>query len=132
MPALNAWRGITFEQVCFNHVDQIKMAMNVGGVASKESAWIVRGDEDHGGAQMDMLIIRDDRVVNLCEMKFLSKEFEPTADDEMRFRSRIATLQEYLSFKQTIHMTLVTTVGLKSNAHSSVIQQTVTINQLFG
>lgn len=131
MPALNAWRGIAFEQVCFNHVDQIKMALNVGGVASKESAWIVRGNGDQSGAQMDMLIDRADRVVNLCEMKFLSKEFEPTVEDEMKFRSRIATLQEHLSFKQTVHMTLVTTVGLKANAHSSVIQQTVTINQLF-
>ncbi len=80
---------------------------------------------------MDMLIIRDDRVVNLCEMKFLSKEYEPNNEDEMKFRSRIATLQEHLSFKQTIHMTLVTTVGLKHNAHSGVIQKVVTINQLF-
>lgn len=130
MPALNAWRGIAFEQVCFNHIEQIKSALDVGGVASRESAWIVRGDEDHNGAQIDMLIIRDDRVVNLCEMKFLSKLFEPTIDDEIKLRSRISTLQEHLSFKQTVHMTLVTTVGLKHNAHSGVIQQTVTINQL--
>ena len=131
MPALNAWRGIAFEQVCFNHIEQIKKALNVGGVASRETAWIVRGEEDHKGAQVDMLIIRDDRVVNLCEMKFLSREFEPTIDDEMKLRSRISILQDHLSFKQTVHMTLVTTVGLKSNAHSSVIQQTVTINHLF-
>ncbi len=130
-PSLNAWRGIAFERVCFNHVEQIKTALSIGGVASSQSAWIVRGDGEHEGAQMDMLIIRDDRVVNLCEMKFLSKEYEPNNEDEMKFRSRIATLQEHLSFKQTIHMTLVTTVGLKHNAHSGVIQKVVTINQLF-
>ena len=43
------------------------------------------------GAQMDMLIVRDDRVVNLCEMKYLSKIYEPNAEDEQTFRERIAT-----------------------------------------
>jgi hypothetical protein len=91
----------------------------------------VRGDENHNGAQIDMLIVRDDRVVNLCEMKFLSKEYEPQADDDTKLRARIATLQEYLSPKQTIHLTLVTTVGLKHNIHSGIFQQIVTIDSLF-
>ncbi len=130
-PQLNTWRGFTFEQVCFNHVSQIKRALGVENVVSSESAWIVRGDEDHKGAQIDMLIVRDDRVVNLCEMKFLSKEYDPKADDETKLRARIATLQEHLSPKQTIHLTLVTTVGLKHNAHSGIFQQTVTIGSLF-
>ena len=130
-PHLNAWRGFTFEQVCFSHVSQIKRALGVENVVSSESAWIVRGDENQKGAQIDMLIVRDDRVVNLCEMKFLSKEYEPQADDEMKLRARIATLQEHLSLKQTIHLTLVTTVGLKHNAHSGVFQQMVTIGSLF-
>lgn len=129
-PQLNSWRGLAFEQVCFSHVSKIKKALGVEGVASMESAWIIRGDEEKKGSQIDMLIVRDDRVVNLCEMKFLSKAFEPKAEDEQTFRERIATLQEHLSFKQTIHLTLVTTVGLKPNAHSGVFQQIVTIDQL--
>ena len=130
-PQLNDWRGITFEQVCFNHTNQIKRALGVENVVSSESAWIVRGDENHNGAQIDMLIVRDDRVVNLCEMKFLSKEYEPQADDDTKLRARIATLQEYLSPKQTIHLTLITTVGLKHNAHSGIFQQIVAIDSLF-
>lgn len=129
-PAINAWRSITFEQLCFNHTQIIKRALDVGGVASAQSPWIVQGDGQKQGVQIDLLIIRDDRVVNLCEMKFLSGEFEPTGDDEMKMRNRIARLQERLSFKQTIHLTLVTTVGLRRNAHSSVFQKVVTINQL--
>lgn len=128
--AMNAWRGITFEQVCFNHIGQIKRALGVESVASEETAWIVRGDEDRHGAQIDMLIIRADRVVNLCEMKFLSNEYEPNALDELALRNRIAVLQEKLSFKQNIHLTLVTTLGLKQNTHSDVFQQVVTIKQL--
>lgn len=130
-PQLNAWRGISFENVCFSHVCQIKKALGVENVVSSESSWIVQGDETHQGTQIDMLISRDDRIVNLCEIKFLSKEYEPQTDDETKLRTRIATLQEKLSPKQTIHLTLVTTFGLKRNAHSGIIQQIVTIGDLF-
>jgi len=37
-PQINAWRGITFEQVCFLHVSQIKRALGVENVVSSESA----------------------------------------------------------------------------------------------
>ena len=156
MPQLNSWRGLAFERVCFNHITNIKKALGVEGVSSTESSWIVKGDEDKAaiereqsdacitsaereqarqkvktGAQIDMLIIRDDRVVNLCEMKFLSTEFEPKNEDELALRGRIATLQEKLSFKQTIHLTLVTTLGLKQNAHSGIFQKIVTMDELF-
>ena len=132
MPQLNSWRGLAFERVCFNLISCIKKALGVEGVASTESSWIVKGDEDKTGAQIDMLIIRDDRVVNLCEMKFLSKEYEPKNDDELLLRGRIVTLQERLSFKQTIHLTLVTTIGLRQNAHSGIFQKVVTMGDLFG
>jgi AAA+ ATPase superfamily predicted ATPase len=131
MPPINSWRGLAFEQICFLHANSIKKALGIEGVASTQSAWIVRGDNDKKGAQIDMLIIRDDRIVNLCEMKFLSKEYEPNVEDEMVYRNRIATLQEKLSFKQTVHLTLVTTVGLKHNAHSGVFQKIVTLPALF-
>lgn len=129
-PQLNAWSGLAFEQVCFAHVFKIKKALGVEGVASSESALIIRGDEEKRGAQIDMLIVRDDRVVNLCEMKFLSKAFEPKTEDEQTLRERIATVQELLSFKHTVHLTLVTTVGLKANVHSGVFQHIITIDQL--
>jgi hypothetical protein len=131
-PRINTWRGFAFEQVCFNHVAQIKKALGVENVISNESAWIVKGDEANIGMQTDMLIVRDDRVVNLCEMKFLSKEYEPTNDDEFKYRARIAALQEKLSPKQTIHLTLVTSFGLRRNAHSGIFQQTVTIDDIIG
>ena len=100
-------------------------------MSSTESPWIVKCDEVKTGAQIDMLIIRDDRVVNLCEMKFLSTDYEPNNDDELALRGRIAKLQESLSFKQTIHLTLVTTLGLKHNAHSGIFQKVVTMSELF-
>lgn len=129
-PQINTWRGLTFELLCFNHSAQIKKALDIYGVASKESAWIVKGNKEEKGVQIDMIIDRDDRVVNLCEMKFLSAEYAPSQTDESLLRARISALQEHLSLKQTIHLTLVTTVGLKQTAHSGIIQKVVTLHDL--
>ena len=114
-----------------SHVEQVKTALGVSGVSSENAAWTMRGMDGQKGMQIDLIISRSDRVINLCEMKFLSKEYDPQADDETKLRARIATLQEHLSPKQTIHLTLVTTVGLKHNAHSGIFQQAVTIDSLF-
>ena len=67
---MSVWRGVAFEEVCWQHISKIKQALEIGGVKSSVSAWNVKGDDQKDGAQIDLLIIRDDHVVNLCEMKF--------------------------------------------------------------
>lgn len=130
-PALNAWRGIAFELVCFTHTAMIKRALGVENVVSNQSAWVERGDDSQGGTQIDLIIERDDHVVNLCEIKFLSVPYEPDNADEKRYRHAISMLQKHLSPKQYIHMTLVSTYGLKTGMHSGIFQQVVTMEQLF-
>lgn len=74
-PLVNSWRGFSFEEVCFNHISQIKKALNIFGVSSTQASWVLKGDEDTEGAQIDLLISRKDNVVNLCEMKFYNEKF---------------------------------------------------------
>ncbi len=50
-----SWRGIAFENVCFNHIEQIKNALRIGGVSSEESAWSKKAD-DTDGTQIDLII----------------------------------------------------------------------------
>ena len=69
-PSVSSWRGIAFEEVCLSHIQQIKAALGISGVSSEQSAWVVKGDDEKEGAQIDLLISRKDNVVNMCEMKF--------------------------------------------------------------
>lgn len=47
--------------------------------------------------QLDLVISRSDRVINLCEMKFVAGEFEVKNDYEMRLRERIQWMVEHVS-----------------------------------
>lgn len=128
---LKAWHGVAFEEVCWQHIQQIKRALEIGGVKSSLSAWNVRGDENQDGTQIDLLIIRNDNVVNLCEMKFASSPHTISKEEEIRLRHRIEALKATLSPKQTIHLTMITTYGIAYGKHSGIVQKEVTMDSLF-
>ena len=81
--AVITWRGLSFENVCFNHVRQIKFALGISGVSTNESLWSKKGTNDSEGAQIDLIIERKDNIVNMCEIKFYGDEF--IADRECHF-----------------------------------------------
>lgn len=132
MASLNPWRGRAFENACLSHVEQIKSALSVGGVASDNAPWTLRGMDGEKGMQLDLVISRSDRVVNLCEMKFVTGEFEVKNDYEMKLRERIQWMVEHVSRRHNVQMTLVTTYGLKFGIHSGIFQRVVTMDSLFG
>ena len=130
-PSLNPWRGRAFENACLSHVNQIKTALGVGGVSSENTAWTMRGMDGQKGMQIDLIISRSDRVINLCEMKFVNTEFEVKNDYEMKLRERLQWMINHVSRTHNVQMTLVTTYGLKYGLHSGVFQRTVTMDSLF-
>jgi len=129
--AVSAWRGVAFEELCFSHVGQIKKALDILGVSSRQSAFVVKGDGETEGMQIDLLIDRKDNVLNLCEMKFVGNEFEVDNDYEKKLRYRLQWMLDHMNRKQSLQMTLVTTFGLKYGYHSGVFQQVVTLDHLF-
>ena len=128
---MKGWRGVAFEEVCWQHIAQIKRALEIGGVKSSLSAWNVKGDDEQEGVQIDLLIIRDDKVVNLCEMKFDGDAYTIEKDEELKLRRRIETLKGTLSRKQTVHLTLITTYGVAYGKHSGIVQKHVGMDELF-
>ena len=125
-----AWRGIAFENVCFNHIQQIKNALGISGVSTKQSAWSKRKD-DTEGTQIDLLIIRNDNVVNMCEIKFMNADFTVTCSYERTLRNRQVLLETALKKGFVIHQTLITTYGLKRNQYSSIFSNVITLTDLF-
>ena len=124
------WRGYAFENVCFTHIDQIKKALEISGIISSSSAWSKKGgDED--GAQIDLLIQRNDNVINMCEIKFTSDDFTVDKNYYRVLLSRPNQIRKLVSPKISILSTLITTFGLKQNEYSSAFTNVVTMDDLF-
>ena len=127
---LAIWRGFAFENVCFNHISQIKRALGISGVISSASAWSKRHD-DEAGMQIDLLLTRNDNVVNMCEIKFYSGDFVVSREYYRTLLQRREILEAALSPKSTVHSTLITTFTLARNEYSSAFTNVVTLDDLF-
>ena len=127
-PELTAWRDFTFEALCFYHLPQIKQALGISGVQTEASPWKSRKEKD--GAQIDMVIDRADRIINICEMKFSDNDFCINASIDKSLRNKLSTFAEETKTKSSLHLTLVTTYGLKPNEYSSRVQNVITMDEL--
>lgn len=124
------WRGIAFENLCFNHINQIKAVLGISGIASKQSVWSKRSD-DEKGAQIDLLIDRNDDIINMCELKFYGDDFVVEKDYYRILKHREEILSKHISKRTAIHSTLITTFGLCYNEYSGVFTNTITLDDLF-
>jgi uncharacterized protein len=131
-PTINAWAGITFEKICLQHVQQIKNALKIGGVSSRSSIWTNKGTKTNKGAQIDLIIDRRDRVINLCEIKYSINKYTISKNYDQTLRNKIATFKENTKTNKSIFLTMITTFGLHANEYSrSIVQNETTMDQLF-
>lgn len=125
------WRGLAFENVCFNHIGQIKQALGISGISTEQSVWSKKSDEDESGAQIDLLIERKDNIINMCEMKFYNKDFFVSKEYYKKLIDRREILEKEISRKNVIHNTLITTYGLKYNEYGNFFDNVITLEELF-
>lgn len=131
-PIRNTWEGLAFERVCFEHIKQIKQALGILGVSSKIFSWRVNDDPIQGnGAQIDMVIARADKVINLCEMKFSTTEYAIDKADADNLRHKTWRFQETQKKRVAIHLTFITPYGVKQNMYQYSVQNVVTAEDLF-
>jgi len=124
-----AWSGHAFEQLCLLHIAQIKQKLGISGISTEVFSW--RSKETSPGAQIDLMIVRRDGVINLCEMKHslhpytISKEYDRSLQQK-----RMAFLGE-TGTRSATHITMVTTYGLSEKGYRASIQSEVTLDDLF-
>jgi AAA+ ATPase superfamily predicted ATPase len=124
-----AWSGYGFEQVCLAHLPQIKQKLSIAGVLTRTASWRINDKEN--AAQIDLLIERNDKVINLCEMKYASEEFVIDKNYDEILRKKRGVFRSQTKTKKAIHITLITTYGVKHNEYWGNIQSEVTMTDLF-
>lgn len=129
-PIHNTWAGLSFEKLCLSHLKQIKHALGISGVQTNACSWY-SSSTSSPKAQIDLLIDRKDDAVNLCEMKYSRSEYEIDNEEQKKLERRIEIFRNETKTKKSIILTLVTSEGLKKNAHSDIIQSLIIVDELF-
>jgi hypothetical protein len=128
-PRLNAWRGYAFEIVCLNHMEQIKQGLGISGILTWVSSW--RSRDAVNGAQIDLVIDRGDRAVNLCEIKYAQSEYVINKEYAEKLRHKVSAFMEETKTRRTPFLTMITTYGIKQNSHSGIVRSEIAMDALF-
>ncbi len=131
-PTYNTWCGLSFERTCLWHVEQIKMKLGITGVGTNEYTWRFAGDKKRGlkGMQIDLLIDRNDGIIDLCEIKDYKEPFHISTEYAERLEERQRLIAAVTQTSKAVHTVLISAEGADPGA-MDIVQAEVTLNDLF-
>ncbi|MDP5120533.1 MAG: ATP-binding protein [Spirosomaceae bacterium] len=112
-----AWSGYAFENICLTHLPDIHRALGISGVFTNVSSWQFKGNDEVGGAQVDLVIDRNDGIIHLCEAKFTNSEFIITKEYNATLRKKRTIFQHITKTKKMVVTTLITTYPAFQNKY---------------
>ncbi len=108
------------------HINQIKKALKIEGIHSVNSSWST------DGAQIDLVIKRDDHRINLCEMKFSRSEYTIEKKELENLRNKVTLFKKELRTRDAVAIMMITTFGITQNAcFHEIVENSFTMDILF-
>ncbi|MCK5153070.1 MAG: AAA family ATPase, partial [Spirochaetales bacterium] len=121
------WRGYAFEKFCYQHEHLIARRLGFGGIAYDAGPWFERNDRER--FQIDLAYIRSDRVMTICEIKFMDNEVDLNVIDD--FQKRLVKIPN--PRKMTIERVLITaSAPKKSLVDRGYFHHILTLDNIFG
>ena len=131
-PAAKTWSGYAYENACLKHLPNIKKALGIAGVYTQASSFLHKGNDEERGAQIDLVLDRNDQIINLFEIKFYNTEFTFSEADATAIRNQMWTFKAKTGTKKHLMPVLLTTFGMPHNKHSlGLIEKVLTMDDLF-
>ena len=115
--------------LCMHHVDRIKSVLGISGVKTFHYPWA--STEAGREAQIDLVIERDDRITDLCELKYTDRPFSISKEYEQNLLKKRDLFREITNTRQTLRIVLISAAGVAGTAHREHISDIITLDDLF-
>lgn len=128
-----SWAGFAFETICKKHISEIIRSLKLEVVATGVIYWADSArNEGHSGFQIDLIIDRADRCMNLCEIKFHNSELTFSPEEARKAIFRRERFREVTKSTKTLFNTLISVYGARENpAYMEGFDNQLTIDALF-
>lgn len=128
-PKINTYFGLSYERVCMAHIPQIKKAIGIDQIGTEYYSW--RSNDPNQRAQVDLIIERADRIINLCEIKYSEGSYTIDKSEDLKLRVRQTAFVDQTQTRYGIMPTFITTYGLTPNGYANSISHQITMDDLF-
>ncbi|MEM6698219.1 MAG: hypothetical protein AAF599_07470 [Bacteroidota bacterium] len=131
-PTFKTWSGFAFESVCLRHIAQLKKGLGIQGVYSETSTYRSNKTDEVDGTQIDIIIDRNDQIINLIEVKFYNAEFVVNATFAKALRKKATIFKHHTNTKKQLSWVLLSTFGILDSKYSNdLIEQSINMDVLF-
>ena len=118
------WTGYSFETVCFQNAQGILDSLKISGMAINASTWRSKDMRSSNGAQVDLVLDRADRIINLCEIKYTQTPFILDNKYDEKLREKQSIFQFETKTKRPIQTILISASGVINRTHTDYITLT--------
>lgn len=130
--AYKIWSGYAFENLCLKNIPLIKQSLGITSVYTEESNYRKIGDDSDKGFQIDIVIDRNDKSINLCECKYFSEPFKIDKSYAADLKMRKSLFRSATKTRKTLFTTLITHQPMIHNEHSmDAVDVLVELDKLF-
>jgi AAA+ ATPase superfamily predicted ATPase len=119
------WCGYSFEMICYKHFDSIKRGLKCDQIDSSYYSW------SNENAQIDLVIDRNDNIVNLCEIKFYNDVFTIDSGYAAKLRNKETQFQTDTKTRKGISTVMLTTWGITGTHRIGLVTKSLTMECLF-
>lgn len=129
----HAWAGYAFEAICYQHLPQIRKALDLDPTALPNTWWkqAAKGDTS-SGAQIDLLFDRRDDAITVCEIKFTQKPYALDKAAATNLQNKVAIFNKHTKNRKQIFLALISASGIKPTMYSEeLISHVVVLSDLF-
>jgi len=119
------WCGYAFEMLCYKHVEAIKKALRCDQINSINYSW------SNDKAQIDLVIDRDDNLVNLCEIKFYNDTFTIDKSYAAKLRNKATQYMRTTGTRKGVNTIMITTWGITGVDAVGLVDRDITMDALF-
>jgi hypothetical protein len=115
--SFNAFCGYNFETICQKHVDEIISALGISGVSVETSTWKQQGSRDVGGTQIDLVLDRADKIINICEIKYNQIPVTITKKEAEHYLRRAEIFKAATRTRKTVNSVLISFTGARETEY---------------
>lgn len=128
-PETNSWMGLAYERICIAHIQQIKHALRIDAISTLNYSW--RSKTSKPTVQIDIIIERADKIVNVCEVKYSQDEYLLDKEEYEKISRRRSTFIQETGLRHTPWITMITTEGIVRGKYTDMIQSQIRLDDLF-
>lgn len=131
-PRYQAWKGYTFESICYKHVLPITKVFGIHPTSIPYFWHYTPKTKTELGTQIDLLLDRPDDAITMCEIKCTDKPYAINKTMATTLKNKLEIFQEQTKTKKQLFMAMISENGIKDNQYSKeILSGIATLDDLF-